>query len=386
MNNFQLYNPVRLAFGKGQISNMGKMLPKGARILITYGGGSIKRNGVYDAVVEQLKGFEYFEFGGIEPNPHFETLMKAVELIKKEKLEFILAVGGGSVIDGSKFVALAAHFEGNDPWDILSKSAPIKSAVPLGAVLTLAATGSEMNGNFVVTKAETREKLARGSELVYPVFSILDPEYTYTLPKRQVANGIIDSYVHTMEQYLTYKNGADLQDSLAEGILRSLIAEGPKAMQADEPAYENREKLMWAATLALNGLLSCGTIGDWATHMIGHELTALHGLDHAVTLAIVMPGVLDFTMKKRKEKLLQCASTVWNITDGDDESRCKQAIQKTEEFFNALGVKTRLGDYGIMEDTIDEILKRFRSRGFEFIGGAGDIRAEDVEEILKSRL
>lgn len=386
MNNFQLHNPVRLLFGKGQISHLSKLLPAGANIMITYGGGSIKKNGIYDAVKAQMEGHNYTEFGGIEANPHYETLMKAVKRIQEEKIDFLLAVGGGSVLDGTKFIAAAAEYSGEDPWDILSKGEHIHTAMPFGAVLTLAATGSEMNGNFVVTRAETREKLPGGSELVFPQFSILDPEYTFSLPHRQVANGIIDSYVHTMEQYLTYPNGADLQDSLAEGILKNLIKEGPVAMEQDKPDYQNREKLMWAATLALNGLLSCGVISDWSTHMIGHELTALHGLDHAVTLAIVLPGVLDYTKTKRREKLLQYGENVWNITEGSAEERADETIRKTEGFFNSLGVKTRLSDYDISEETIKTIVERFHQRGMEYIGAAGDVKADDVEAILKSRL
>ena len=386
MQNFNYYNPVRILFGKGKVEELKNHIPQDANILLTYGGGSIKRNGIYEAVVESLKGHRFLEFGGIEANPKYETLMQAVKIVKEQNIDFILAVGGGSVLDGTKFIAAAALFEGDDPWDILAKAAPIKAAVPFGAVLTLAATGSEMNGNFVVSKSATQEKLAAGSEKVYPKFSVLDPEYTFSLPQRQVANGIIDSYVHTMEQYLTYPMGTEVQDALAEGILRILIQEGPKAIESEKPCYENRSTLMWAATNALNGLLSCGVVSDWSSHQIGHELTALHGLDHAVSLAVVLPGVLEFTKGMRSEKLLQYAQNVWNITEGDDAEKCNEAIRKTELFFQQLGVKTRLGDYGIMEDTIDLIVKRFTDRGYPGIGYSGDIKVHDVATILKSRI
>ena len=383
MENFNFYNPVSILFGKGKIAEINKHISKDAKILMTYGGGSIKKNGVYDQVMDALKGYEIIEFGGIEPNPRFETLMKAVEVVKSEKIDFLLAVGGGSVLDGTKFIAAATYFEG-DAWDILAKHAPITSAVDLGAVLTLAATGSEMNNGGVITKAATKEKKAFGNPLLFPKFSVLDPETTYSLPKRQITNGIVDAYVHVMEQYLTYPVNSPVQDRFAEGILLTLLEEGPKALASDTPDYENRANLMWAATMALNGLIGMGVKSDWATHMIGHELTAFHGIDHAVTLAIVLPGLLTQLKEKRGEKLLQYAERVWNITEGTDEEKKTLAIEKTEAFFNQVGIATRLSDHNVGQDSIDTITKRFEGGGN--VGMLSDVGAKDVAEILESRL
>lgn len=383
MNNFNFYNPVRILFGKGKIAEIGKHIPENARIMITYGGGSIKKNGVYDQVKAALKGKNVVEFGGIEANPRYETLMKAVEKVKAEKVDFLLAVGGGSVLDGTKFIAAAVYYEGESAWDILARMKPIHKAMPLAAVLTLAATGSEMNSGGVVTRAETQEKLAFGSPLLYPQFSVLDPEITFSLPPRQVANGIVDAFVHVMEQYLTYPVNSPVQDRFAEGILLTLIEEGPKAIDNPEPEYENRANLMWAATMALNGQLSLGVQTDWATHMIGHELTAYHGIDHAVTLAIVLPGVMRLLKEKRSKKLLQYAERVWNLTEGSDEDRIEKAIQHTEKFFREVGIDIRLGEHNVGQETIDRIIDRFNSRRMTSIGNQKDISIEDVRLVLE---
>lgn len=383
MENFDFYNPVNILFGKGKIAELNKHISKDAKILLTFGGGSIKKNGVYDQVMESLKGFNVIEFGGIEPNPHFETLMKAVDIVRSEKIDFLLSVGGGSVLDGTKFIAAAAFYEG-DEWDILAKRAPIEKTVGIGAVLTLAATGSEMNSGGVITKAATKEKMAFGNPLLFPKFSVLDPETTYSLPNRQVINGIVDAYVHVMEQYLTYPVNSPVQDRFAEGLLLTLIEEGPKALATDTPDYENRANLMWAATMALNGLIGMGVKSDWATHMIGHELTAFHGIDHAVTLAIVLPGLLNQLKEKRGEKLLQYAERIWNITEGSDEEKKMKAIEKTEAFFNQVGIKTRLSEHNVGQDSIDTISKRFEGRGY--VGMLPDVEVKDVAEILEARL
>lgn len=380
MENFSFYNPVKILFGKGQIANIGAEIPADAKILITYGGGSIKANGVYEQVKSALAGRNFLEFGGIEPNPHFETLMKAVELIKAEGIDFILAVGGGSVVDGTKFIAAAVNFEG-DPWDICAKQAPVKSAIPFGAVLTLPATGSEMNTNSVVTKWETQEKLFFASPLVFPKFSVLDPETTFSLPPRQVSNGIVDAYTHVMEQYLTYPVNAPLQDRMAESILKTLIEEGPKTF-ADLHDYESRANVMWCATLALNGLIGVGVPQDWATHMIGHELTALRGLDHAQTLAIVLPNTLTVMRDRKSQKLLQYAERVWGLVEGDPESCIDQAIARTRDFFESVGVKTKLSDYGVNLDVIAPIIDRFEQRGFVALGENADVTPKVVEKIL----
>lgn len=383
MKNFNFYNPVRILFGKGKIAEIGKYIPENARIMITYGGGSIMKNGVYDQVIAALKGKNVVEFGGIEANPQYETLLKAVEKVKAENVDFLLAVGGGSVLDGTKFIAAAAYYDGDEPWEILSRMRPIRKAMPLASVITLAATGSEMNSGGVITRAETQEKLSFGSPLLFPQFSVLDPEVTFSLPKQQVANGIVDAYIHVIEQYLTYPVNTPIQDRFAEGILLTLIEEGPKAINNPEPDYDNRANLMWAATMALNGQLSLGVETDWATHMIGHELTAYHGIDHAVTLAIVLPGVMRLLKEKRSEKLLQYAERVWNITQGREEDRIESAIKKTEQFFKSLGIGSRLSDHEVGEDTIDRIIERFNFRRMKTVGNQKDISVEDVRLVLE---
>lgn len=380
MENFAFYNPVKILFGKGQIANIAAEIPASAKILITYGGGSIKTNGVYEQVKAALAGFEVLEFGGIEANPHLETLLKAVEIVRSQKVDFLLAVGGGSVLDGTKFIAAAVPFEG-DPWDILAKQSPVKAAVPFGSVLTLPATGSEMNTNSVVTKAETQEKLFFASPMVFPKFSVLDPETTFSLPIRQVSNGIVDAYTHVMEQYLTYPVNAPLQDRMAESILQTLIAEGPKTL-ANLHDYESRANVMWCATMALNGLIGVGVPQDWATHMIGHELTALHGLDHAQTLAIVLPNMLYVKRDRKHQKLLQYAERVWGLVDGSEDERIDQAIAKTRDFFESVGVKTHLADYGVGLDVIPTIIDRFEKRGFVALGENLDVTPTVVEKVL----
>ncbi len=301
MYNFEYKNPVKIIFGKNTISNVANEVPRDVKILLTYGGGSIKRTGVYNQVKNALKGFEVVEFGGIEVNPHYETCMKAVEVVKKEGIGFLLSVGGGSVLDATKFIAAAILFEDGDPWDILTKNAEVKDALPLGAILTLPATGSEMNGNSVISRISTQEKKAFGSPKVMPQFSILDPECVFTLPDKQVANGIVDAFVHVMEQYLTFDVNSPIQDRFAESILITLIEEGPKVLD-NRKDYEAAANFMWSATMALNGLIGSGVPQDWATHIIGHELTAFHGIDHGRTLAIVYPGMMNLKRKNKKGK------------------------------------------------------------------------------------
>lgn len=380
MQNFVYHNPVKILFGKGQIARLGREIPRGARILVTYGGGSIKANGVYDQVMSALAGHDVREFGGIEPNPRYETLMRAVAQVRQEGIDFLLAVGGGSVLDGTKFIAAAAPFEG-EPWDILAKEAPVSSAVPLGSVLTLPATGSEMNAFAVVTRHETREKLSFASPLVYPRFSVLDPETTFSLPPRQIGNGIVDAFVHVTEQYLTYPAGAPLQDRMAEAILLTLIEEGPRTV-ASPRDYEARSNLMWCASMALNGLIGLGVPQDWATHAIGHELTALHGLDHAQTLAVILPSLLTVRRESKRAKLLQYAERIWGISAGDEESRITQAIERTRRFFEEVGVPTRLSAYGVGADTIDTVVSRLTGREGVELGERGDIGPAAIQEIL----
>ncbi len=387
MRNFEFYNPVRVCFGKGEIAKLSKLIPKGANILLTYGGGSIKKNGVYDQVTAALKDFKVIEFSGIEANPHYETLMKGVALCKEHKIDFLLAVGGGSVLDGTKFIAAAALWEGSDPWEILSRRSEVhvEKALPIGTVLTLPATGSEMNGNSVVTRWETHDKLAFDSEHVMSVFSVLDPEVVFSLPQIQIANGIVDAFIHVMEQYLTFPVNAPIQDRFAESILITLIQEGHKVL-ADRTDYDTAANFMWAATMALNGLIGAGVPQDWATHTIGHELTAFHGIDHGQTLCIVLPGIMKLKRENKKEKILQYGERVWKIIEGTDDERIDATIQKTVEFFESVGIKTKLADYGVGSETIQKIVDRFEKRGVKAIGERGDITPRDVARILELQL
>lgn len=384
MYNFEYKNPVKIIFGKNTISGVTGEVPKNARILMTFGGGSIKKTGVYDQVINALKGFHIIEFGGIEPNPHYETCMKAVEVVKNEKIDFLLSVGGGSVLDATKFIAAATLYENGDPWEILSKNKPVEDALPIGAVLTLPATGSEMNGNSVITRNSTLEKFAFGSPKVLPQFSILDPECVFTLPDMQVANGIVDAFVHVMEQYLTFNVNSPIQDRFAESILTTLIEEGPKVL-ANRKDYESAANFMWSATMALNGLIGTGVPQDWATHIIGHELTALHGIDHAQTLAIVLPGIMNFKRENKKDKILQYGKRIWGIDSGSTDEKIDAAIAKTIGFFESVGIRTKLPDYNVSVETIDKITERFKNRKFMF-GEKSDIGYLEVKEILTDRL
>ena len=366
MQNFTLHNPTRILFGQGRIADLRSEIPPGARILITYGGGSVVKTGTLAEVKAALQGFTVFEFAGIEANPTYETLMQAVELARREKIDFLLAVGGGSVIDGTKFIAAAIPFVG-EPWDILAKHAPLHSAIPFGSVLTLPATGSEMNSGAVITRRASHDKLVFSNPLVFPRFSVLDPSKTFTLPPRQVANGVVDAFVHITEQYLTYPAHAKVQDRFAEGLLLTLIEEGPKALQEPEN-YAVRANLMWTATLALNGLIGAGVPQDWATHMLGHELTVLHGLDHAQTLAVVLPAMLQVRRAEKREKLLQYADRVWGLREGDEEARLDQAIALTRQFFESLQVPTRLADYGISAEAIPALVAQLERHGLVALG------------------
>ena len=384
MLNFEYKNPVKIIFGKDTIEKVASEVPKNSKILLTYGGGSIKRNGVYDQVKRALKGAEIIEFGGIEVNPHYETCMKAVEIVKTENIGYLLSVGGGSVLDATKFIAAAALYKNGDPWEILSRNKPVEDALPIGAVLTLPATGSEMNGNSVITRVSTQEKMAFGSPKVMPQFSILDPECVFTLPDKQVANGIVDAFVHVMEQYLTFPVNSPIQDRFAESILLTLIEEGPKVL-ANRKDYEAASNFMWSATMALNGLIGVGVPQDWATHVIGHELTAFHGIDHARTLAIVLPGIMNIKRQNKKDKILQFGERVWGITAGTNEEKIDAAIAKTVEFFESLGLPTTLPAYQLGEETINKIVNRFEKRRYK-LGEKADIDSQEIELILNDRM
>ncbi|USD36042.1 iron-containing alcohol dehydrogenase [Ferrimonas sp. SCSIO 43195] len=385
MNNFDYHNPTRILFGEGEIANIGNYIPAGSKVMVLYGGGSIKANGVYQQVSDALAEFDWVEHGGISPNPKYDELMAAVKVVKAQQVDFLLAVGGGSVADGTKFVAAAAKYQGQDPWDILAKQVPVTEALPLATILTLPATGSEANGNSVVTRGE--DKLAFNSPLVFPQFSVLDPTTTYTLPARQVANGVVDAFVHTIEQYLTYPVNSPIQDRFAESLLLTLIEEGPKAMAdvgkpAEQQDYDVRANIMWAATLALNTLIGKGVPQDWATHMIGHELTAVLGLDHAQTLAVVLPSLMQAQRQPKREKLLQYAERIWGLSDGDEETRIDAAIANTRAFFETMQVKTRISEYGHGAEVVDTLMAQLERHGMVKLGERGDIDLAKSRAIL----
>ncbi|WP_320153300.1 iron-containing alcohol dehydrogenase [uncultured Tolumonas sp.] len=386
MNNFSFRNPTKIHFGKGQIAKIKEEIPADARVLITYGGGSIKKNGVLAQVHAALENITFFEFGGIEPNPHFETLMQAIELVKQEKITYLLAVGGGSVVDGTKFIAGASCYEGDPLEMIYTRASKVKTALPLGCVLTLPATGSEMNGNAVVTRWETKDKMGMFSELMRPTFSILDPETTYSLPARQVGNGVVDAMVHILEQYMTYPVQGKVQDYYAESLLKILMEDGPQAL-TDPMNYDVRANIMWAATQALNGMLSLGMPGDWSIHAIGHQITALYGLDHAQTLAIVLPAVWSYKKAQKKAKLLQYADHVLGIKEAnDDDQSATLAIEKTRAFFESMGVPTRFSAYGLDATAIPAIVEKLRQHGRLKLGEHGDITPDDVTQLLQLAL
>lgn len=385
MNNFDFYNPTRIAFGKGKIAALDTLVPAGAKVLILFGGESARRTGTLDEVEIALGARHVQLFGGIEPNPSFETLMEAVSVVQRDGIDYLLAVGGGSVIDGTKFVAAASVFDG-DAWDILLKGGSnIHRALPFGSVLTLPATGSEMNKGAVVTRQSLQAKLPFHSEHVFPQFSVLDPTKSYTLPPRQVANGVVDAFVHIVEQYLTYPANAPVQDRFAEGLLQTLIEIGPQAL-AEPENYAVRANLMWVATLALNGLIGSGVPQDWATHMLGHELTALHGLDHAQTLAIVLPTMLAERKGAKHGKLVQYAQRVWSINEGSESDQAEAAIEKTRAFFESLGVKTRLGDYQLAEEHIEPLIKSLEEHRMTALGEHNDVTPDVCRRVLHASL
>jgi NADP-dependent alcohol dehydrogenase len=383
MFDFEFHNPTRIVFGKDRVKELDRLVPAGAKVLVTYGGGSAVRSGLIERVKAALGSRDVHEFGGIEPNPQYDTLMKAVDAVRAQGIDFLLAVGGGSVIDGTKFVSLAAHMPG-DPKTLLGNRNVTRELsphpVPLGSVLTLPATGSEMNSGAVVSLGH--DKLPVMSAMAFPVFSILEPSLTSTLPAKQVANGIVDAFVHTTEQYLTFPVGALLQDRMAESVLQTLVEIGRTSI--DEPDnYDVRAQHVWSATMALNGVIAVGVPQDWATHMIGHELTALFGLDHGQSLAVVHPTLLAVRKENKLAKLSQYAERVWGIREGSDSDKADAAIAKTRAFFESLGVKTRLSEYGVGAELIPEVVAQLKAHGMVALGEARDITPEIAEEILR---
>ncbi len=385
MLNFDFYNPTHIVFGKDTLNQLDSLVPKDARVLITYGGGSVKKFGTLETVLKNLPNRDVFEFGGIEPNPQFDTLMKAVEIVKEKNIDFLLAVGGGSVMDGTKFIALAANYSG-DALDLLTPEfelAPVDRATPMGTVVTLPATGSEMNNGAVISHKNI--KVPVFSMFTFPKFSILDPTLTFTLPKTQVANGIVDTFIHTVEQYVTYPVDARFQDRTAEGILQTLIEVGKTTLD-DPENYDARANLVWCATMALNGLIGAGVPQDWTTHMIGHEITAIFGIDHAKTLAILQPAIWEVRKEQKRKKLIQYAERVWHICEEDEDKKIDLAINKTREFFESLGMKTHLSDFNITEDKFDDILKSLEHNKRTALSETGDLSLKISREILEKAL
>lgn len=385
MLNFELYNPTNYVFGKGQIEKLSKLVPPNSKVLLAYGGGSIFKNGIHEQVKSALKDFEVVEFGGIEPNPRMETLLKAVEIVKSEKINFILAVGGGSVIDGVKFISGATNFEG-DPIDILKNRmmfTDLSKVIPFGTVLTLPATGSEMNSGSVVTIEATKEKLVLGGSALFPKFSICDPTVIASLPKRQIENGVVDAFTHVLEQYLTFPQDAILQDRFAEGILQTLIEIGPGVVQ-NPTDYKLASNFMWCATMALNGLIQKGVVSDWATHMIGHELTALFEIDHARTLAIIGPNLYRVLFDTKKDKLAQLGERVFGITGNSIDEKANKTIDELVSFLLKMGMQTKLSDYtSEYAKTADFVVSRFEKRGWKALGEKQNVTLEKVQEIIE---
>ena len=386
MLNFDFHNPTHIAFGEGRVADLDRLVPAQARVLILVGGASAEKNGTLAEVRQALGARAHATFSGIEPNPSYETALRAVQQVREGSFDFLLAVGGGSVIDAVKFIAAAVHIEG-DPWSILEqRGRNIARAMPFGAVLTLPATGSEMNNGSVITHRAKGAKLPFSSAHCFPRFAVLDPTKTYTLPPQQLANGVVDAFVHTTEQYLTYPVNALVQDRFAEGILQTLVEVGPRILAAPQPVYADRANMMWTATLALNGLIGAGVPQDWATHMIGHELTALHGIDHARTLAIVLPALLNDRRESKRAKLLQYAERVWGLREGDEEARISVAIERTRAFFESLGVPTRLGAYGLGAEHVDAVVAQLEAHGMVKLGEQRDITPEVARRILLAAL
>jgi|TARA_B110000305_G_C19462757_1_gene655699 NADP-dependent alcohol dehydrogenase len=383
MNNFEFKNPTKIIFGKDTIQKLETEIPNDAKVLLLYGGGSIKKNGIYEQVKTALSNVEVIEFGGILANPEYAVLLNALKVIKAENITYLLAVGGGSVIDGTKFLSAAALFEGDMPWDILSKKIRTEKGMPFGTVLTLPATGSEMNSGAVITRAETKEKLGMGGPGLFPEFSILDPQVISSIPQRQLAKGLTDAFTHVLEQYITYPNGVLLQDRFAESILQTIIEVAPKVLK-DPTDYKVASDFMWSCTMALNGLIQKGVPTDWAIHAMGHELTALFGIDHARTLAVITPSHYQYNFEDKKEKLAQYAARVWNITEGSTDDKAHAAIEKTVAFFHELGIDTKLSDCTKdYEGTAEEIAKRFTDRGWLGLGEHQSLSPDKVEKIIK---
>jgi NADP-dependent alcohol dehydrogenase len=381
MLNFTFHNPTKVLFGKDTIRQLAGEIPPDARVMMVYGAQSARKYGVLDEVLRALAGFDVTEFGGIEANPEYDTLCSGIALAREKKIDFLLAVGGGSVIDGTKFMAAAIPFAG-EPYQLMeNKGAAIRQALPLGAVLTLPASGSEMNNRAIISRRAVNWKRAAMNDWFFPRFAVLDPTKTCTLPPMQTANGVVDTFVHVLEQYLTYPVQGKVQDRLAEGLLLLLIEEGPKALVEPEN-YDVRANLMWASTLGLNGLIGAGVPQDWAAHRAGYELTVLYGLDHARTLAVLVPAMLQVRAGGKKEKLLQYGERVWGISSGAEDVRITAAIEKTKAFFGSMGLPTSLSGCGIEKVDADRFIELLEEHGLTAMGERGEVTPAMMREIL----
>ena len=384
MRDFNFQNPTRILFGRGQIETLGDHIAADARVLLIAGGGSLRENGGLAQVKAALGERTVFEFWGVKPNPDLQMLLPALSIIKNESIDFLLAVGGGSVIDGAKFIAAAA-LTPVEPWNLLAKGARVTAALPLGVVLTMPGTGSESNGAAAISNRETGQKLVFVSPLCFPRFAVLDPSLSFSLPAQQVSNGIADAFVHVIEQYLTYPAGGVLSDRLAEAILLTLIEQGPLAL-SDPQNYEVRANLMWAQNLALNGLIAQGVPQDWTTHYIGHELTALFGIDHARSLAIGLPAVMQARRAQKAEKIAQLGTRVFGIQGATNDEIIDRTIDKTVSFFEELGIPTRLSAYGLGEEVIPQVVAKLKASRRLRMGERLDITPDEAGKILARAL
>ncbi|WP_414047828.1 iron-containing alcohol dehydrogenase [Macrococcus equi] len=386
MNDFTFQNPTTLVFGKTSTDQLPQMIEKfteGKNILLTYGGGSIKKSGLYDRVIKLLDGYNIYELAGIEPNPRLSTVKKGVQIVKENKIDFILAVGGGSVIDGTKLIAAVSTTD-VDPWDIVTRKASVERAIPFGTILTISATGSEMNSGSVITNWETNEKLGWGSPHVYPKFSLLNPELLFTLPQNQTANGIIDSMSHLLEQYFNEATNTEIGDAMISGVMKAIMKAGPIAMEQPEN-YEARETTMLGATVALNGYLRLGYVGDWATHNLEHAVSAVYDIPHGVGLAIIFPEWMRYVSKKKPERFVKFAEDVFGIDDDtSNEDKINDAIDAISDFWSSLGAPTKLSQVGVKEEDLEVFADKTLIYGP--FGNFYKLEKDDIMAIYKAAL
>jgi alcohol dehydrogenase YqhD (iron-dependent ADH family) len=386
LQNFVFHNPTKLIFGKGTLPSLKEEVPKyGKKVLLVYGGGSIKRNGIYEETMKYLREIdaEVFELPGVEPNPRLSTVHKGVEICKKENIELLLAVGGGSVIDATKAIAVGAKYDG-DVWDIITKKAEVKDALPLGTVLTLAATGSEMNSGSVITNWETQEKLGWGSPYSFPKFSILDPTHTFTVPRDQTVYGIVDMMSHALEHYFSLAPNVPYNERMVESLLTTVIETAPKLLE-DLQNYEYRETIMFCGTMALNGVINQGMRGDWATHGIEHAVSAVYDIPHGGGLAIIFPNWIRYNLDVTTPKMKQLAIRVFNVdsTGKSDRQIAEEGIDRLRQFWNSIGAPSRLADYNIDDSKLELMAEKAVSPAGGSLGRFKELTKRDVLEILK---